>query len=53
VIEREYGKLEPYLNVFSGKAGATGLDISEDEVEVLKVLLQKFREGKVKIENWI
>lgn len=51
VVEREYAKLEPYLNVFSGRRAAEGLDISGEDAETLKVLLQKFREGKVKIES--
>ena len=51
VVEAEYAKLEPYINIYSGKAGETeGLGISEEDMESLKQLLQMMKEGKVKIE---
>jgi len=51
VIEREYAKLEPYINIYSGKSAETeGLGISEQDLTSLKQLLQMMKEGKVKIE---
>jgi hypothetical protein len=50
VIEREYAKLEPYINIYSGKAAETeGLGISEEDLASLKQLLPMMKEGKVKI----
>ena len=51
VVEREYSKLEPFINIYSGKAAETeGLGISEQDLASLKELLQMMKEGKVKIE---
>lgn len=51
VIEREYAKLEPYINIYSGKAAETeGLGISEEDLASLKELLEMMKEGKIKIE---
>ena len=51
VIEREYAKLEPYINIYSGKAAETeGLGINEEDMASLKQLLQMMKEGKIKIE---
>lgn len=50
VIEREYAKLEPYINIYSGRVAETeGLDISEEDLASLKQLLQMMKEGKIKI----
>lgn len=50
VIEREYAKLEPYINIYTGKAvQAEGLDISKEDMETLKQLLRMFKQGKVRI----
>jgi len=48
-VEREYMKLEPYLNIYSGKP-AGSFEISEEDLETLKSLLQKINEGKVIFE---
>jgi hypothetical protein len=51
-VEREYAKLEPYINIYTGRPpGQTEGEISEDDMETLKDLLQKYKEGKVKIES--
>jgi hypothetical protein len=50
-VEREYAKLEPHINIYSGRpAEANSLGISEEDLETLKQLLDKIKEGKVKIE---
>lgn len=50
VIEREYAKLEPYINIYSGKTAETeGLGISEEDVDTLKQLLAMFKQGKIKV----
>ena len=50
VIEKEYAKLEPYINIYSGKTAETGgLDISGEDVETLKQVLQMVKQGKIKI----
>jgi len=51
-VEREYAKLEPYINIYSGRpAVVSGSEISEEDMETLKRLLAKIDEGKVKIED--
>jgi len=51
-VEREYAKLEPYINIYSGKGSQTeALGISEEDMESLKQLLQMMKEGKIKIET--
>jgi integrase len=50
-VEREYAKLEPYINIYSGRpAVVSGSEISEEDMETLKHLLAKINEGRVKIE---
>jgi len=49
-VQKEYEKLEPYINIFSGKAVEASLGISEQDVETLKELLQMMKEGKIKID---
>jgi len=50
VIEREYAKLEPYVNVYSGVVADEGLvRVSKDTMARLELLLKWFDEGKVKI----
>jgi len=49
VIEREYAKLEPYLNIFTGKKAREEIALSPEDVETLKLLLRKFKQGKVRI----
>jgi integrase len=52
IIEKEFMKLEPYLNIYTGKTGVgRGLDLTGDELENLKWLAQQVKEGKVKIES--
>jgi hypothetical protein len=51
-VEREYAKLEPYINVYTGRPpGQSEGDIDEEDMDTLKELLQKLREGKVKFEQ--
>jgi len=50
VIEREYAKLESYINIYSGKTAETeGLGMSEEDVETLKQVLQLVKQGKIRI----
>ncbi len=50
-VEKEYAKLEPYLNIFSNATVRSGgFAVSEEDLESLKQLLDKFKAGKVKIE---
>jgi len=49
VVEREYEKLEPYLNIYTGKRSIEELPISEAEWQDLKELLSLMKEGKVRI----
>jgi len=48
-VEREYAKLEPYINIYSGRHAQEQLGISPEDLETLKLLLRKFKQGKVKI----
>lgn len=48
-VEKEYMKLEPYINVFSGRA-EVGLSLSEEDAEALARLLDMMKQGKVKIK---
>jgi len=52
VIEKEYAKLEPYVNIYSGKpaAEARGLQLTEERMKTLELIAQKFEEGKIKIK---
>jgi hypothetical protein len=50
VVEKEYAKLEPYLNIYSGNAGG-GLGLKDEELLTLRELLVKMKEGKVHIED--
>ncbi|MEM3622806.1 MAG: site-specific integrase [Candidatus Bathyarchaeia archaeon] len=47
-VEQEYCKLEPFINIFSGRS-AEPIGISEQDVETLKQLLEMMKEGKIKI----
>jgi len=52
VIEREYAKLEPYINVYSGKHAEQELPVESltpQQVEELKWLLETVRQNKMKI----
>lgn len=48
-VEREYEKLEPYLNIYSGKASVEELPVSKAEWDDLKELLSLMKKGKVKV----
>jgi len=50
-VEREYEKLEPYINIYSGKRSIEDLPISESEWQDLKELLSLMKQGKVKISQ--
>ena len=49
-VEKEYEKLEPYINIYSGKAVEASLGISEEDMETLKQLLEMMKKGKIKVE---
>lgn len=51
VVEREYEKLEPYLNIFTGKRSIEDLPISEAEWQDLKDLLAYLREQREESER--
>lgn len=46
VVEREYEKLEPYLNIFTGKHSIEELPISEAEWQDLNDLLSFMKENR-------
>jgi hypothetical protein len=47
VVEKEYAKLEPYLNIYSGKVSSD--EISPEDLNTLRQILQKMKEGKLSI----
>ena len=49
VIEKEYAKLEPFVNVYSGHRTAEDLHLTESELQELKELLSQMKQGKVRI----
>ena len=49
-VEQEYAKLEPFINIYSGKAVEASLGISEEDMETLKQLLEMMKKGKIKVE---
>lgn len=50
-VEREYAKLEPYINIYSGRrTEEEGLGMSDEDKETLMELLRKFKEGKIRIK---
>lgn len=51
VVEKEYARIEPFLNIYSGKVQGQGLDLSQDELENFRWIAQKVKEGKIKIES--
>jgi hypothetical protein len=51
VIEREYAKLEPYLNIYSQRTALGSTDLSQEEITDLKELLKKMKMGKVRIDS--
>lgn len=52
MIEEEYAKLEPYINIFSSSAvtNRSMQPISEEDLKTLKELLEMMKEGRVRIE---
>ncbi len=51
MIEKEYAKLEPYINVYSSRAAQPASEISPEDMETLKEILQMMREGKIEIKD--
>ena len=50
VVEQEYAKLEPYINIYSGKAAETnGLTINAKDLAEIKALVEDLKTGKIKI----
>jgi len=49
-VEREYAKLEPYINIYSGKPASEEVEgLTRQQVEELKWLLETVRQNKMKI----
>jgi hypothetical protein len=48
IVEKEYSKLEPFINIYSGKSQE--MELTNEELDVLRYLLKKFRENKVEIK---
>jgi len=46
-VEKEYEKLEPYINIYSGKRETSGL--TQEEVVELKKLIKLLDSGKYEI----
>jgi integrase len=50
MIEKEYAKLEPYINIYSQRRVDTQTErISDEDMDTLKLLIQKVKEGKIKV----
>jgi integrase len=51
VVEKEYEKLEPYINIYTGKTsvGNQGLDLNNEEAATLKQFLAGLRNGRIKM----
>jgi hypothetical protein len=50
-VEREYAKLEPYINIYTGRRNeGEEPQLSDEDMETLKELLRKINEGKVRIK---
>jgi len=50
VVEKEYAKMEPYLNIYSSaRAVGNQLDLTDEEVVRLKGILRGLQEGKIEI----
>jgi integrase len=49
VVEKEYAKLESYINIYSGKT-SEGDELSDEDRALLSRILQLAKEGKIKIE---
>lgn len=49
-FERQYERLEPYINIYTGK-GVEELRLSENEWQDLKELLALMKEGKLRISS--
>jgi len=49
VVEKEYAKLEPYINIYSLRAVELGL--SEKDRYVLNRVLEAVEQGKIRIEG--
>lgn len=51
VVEKEYAKLEPFLNIFSQRSSVVSdLKLSQEDMNSMIYLVRKFKEGKIKIE---
>jgi len=49
-VEQEYAKLEPYLNIYSGRAAQqAGLAISPEDEKTLRELLEGLKTGKIQL----
>ena len=49
VVENEYAKLEPYLNIFSCSAGVAGAEgFSDEDLTDISRLLEDYRAGKLR-----
>lgn len=53
VIEKEYAKLEAYVNVYSGRVAqpqSQGLKVTDERLATLELMAKMFEEGKFKTE---
>jgi hypothetical protein len=54
VVEKEYAKLEPYLNIYSQRHEGSDdeeLDLSEEDSNTLMEMLQDYKEGKLRFKE--
>jgi hypothetical protein len=49
-VEREYAKLEPYINIYSGRQ-AEEEQLSDEDRDLLNRILELARQGKIKLET--
>ena len=48
VVEKEYAKLEPYINIYTGRPSRVeeDLELSDEDIKALMEMLREFKEGK-------
>jgi hypothetical protein len=48
-VEREYAKLEPYINIYSGRPpGQEHEGFTDDEIEMMREFFVEYKKGKIK-----
>jgi len=48
VVEREYEKLEPFINIYTGRRAEAGLSLTATEIERLRWIAEKLEKAEVK-----